>query len=202
VLSVGAVGPDGGLATFSDQHSRVAVTAPGMNVTSTCPGGYQINNLPGTSYATAYVSGLAALLRSRYPKMSVAQVVNRIKSTANGGTGPGTGEGLINPLQAIDGIMPSGAAASSAPSVAPQRVAVFKAPPVDPAAIDTSTIVAVSAVGAAALVAIGAVVVYHGRRRRWRAGPLPEAAAGRETAPADRKPDPAGRATTDDLLAP
>jgi len=201
VLSVGAVGDDGALATFSNQHSHVAVTAPGINVTSTCPGGYQVNNLPGTSYATAYVSGLAALLRSRYPRMSAAQVVDRIKSTANGGTGPGTGDGLINPLQAIDGITPSGAA-SPAASAAPQKVSVFRAPPVDQNAIDTSTIVTVSAVGAAALVAIGAVVVIAGRRRRWRAGPLPAPAADRETAPADRKPDPAGPSTTDDLFAP
>jgi membrane-anchored mycosin MYCP len=202
VLSVGAVGSDGALAFFSNQHSRVAVTAPGIGVTSTAPGGYQANDLQGTSFATAYVSGLAALLRARFPKMSAAQVVNRIKSTANGGTGPGTGDGLINPLQAIDGITPPGAAASSAPPVRPRRVAVFRAPPVDQAAIDTSTIVTVSAVGAAALVAIGAVVVIAGRRRRWRAGPLPAPAADRETAPADRKPDPVGPSTTDDLFAP
>jgi membrane-anchored mycosin MYCP len=202
VLSVGAVGDDGALATFSDLHSRVAVTAPGINITSTSPGGYQVNNLQGTSYATAYVSGLAALLIAKDPHLSGAQVVNRIKSTANGGTGPGTGDGLINPLQAIDGVTPSGAAASSAPPVRPQRVAVFRAPPVDQAAIDTSTIVTVSAVGAAALVAIGAVVVIAGRRRRWRAGPLPAPVADRETAPAERKPDPVGPSTSDDLFAP
>jgi type VII secretion-associated serine protease mycosin len=205
VLSVGGISSDGARYQLSDLHSRVAVTAPGVDVTSTCPGGYQVNNLQGTSYATAYVSGLAALLRSKFPKMSAAQVVNRIKSTANGGTGPGTGDGLINPLQAIDGIAASGAAASPAPSPRPQRVSVFKAPPVDQAAIDTSTIVTVSGVGGAALVAIGAVVVTHGRRRRWRAGPLPKPDADPEPTVADHQTGLAGlagRTAADDLPAP
>jgi subtilisin family serine protease len=47
VLSVGAVEQDGSLAPFSDQRSRVAVTAPGVGITSTAPGGYSVNSLSG-----------------------------------------------------------------------------------------------------------------------------------------------------------
>ena len=48
VLSVGAVGSDDARASFSDLHSRVAVTAPGVNVSSAVPGGYAQNSLSGT----------------------------------------------------------------------------------------------------------------------------------------------------------
>ena len=68
VLSVGALEPNGSLAPFSDQRSHVAVTAPGVSITSTAPGGYSVNSLNGTSFATAFVSGVAALVRSRYPE--------------------------------------------------------------------------------------------------------------------------------------
>ena len=38
VLSVGAIGPDGSLASFSDTRTPVSVTAPGIDVTSAYPG--------------------------------------------------------------------------------------------------------------------------------------------------------------------
>lgn len=170
VLSVGAVEPDGSLAPFSDQRSHVVVTAPGFNVTSTAPGGYSVNSLSGTSFATAFVSGVAALVRSRYPALSEKGVVARIEETADGSTGPGTGNGLVNPLQAVTAIIAPAAAQSPGPTPRPQPVAVDRAPPPDVAAQRTALEVAASALGLAALVAIGAVVIRQGRRRRWRAG--------------------------------
>src|SRR5262249_41831227 len=91
VLSVGAVESDGSLAPFSDLGSNVAVTAPGVNVTSAWPGGFRDDSLSGTSFAAPFVSGVAALVRSRFPRLSGPAVVHRIEATANGGTGPGTG---------------------------------------------------------------------------------------------------------------
>jgi subtilisin family serine protease len=116
VLSVGAVESDGSLAPFSDQGSNVAVTAPGVDVTSAWPGGFQDATLSGTSFAAAFVSGVAALVRSRFPRLGGAAVVKRIEVTANGGTGPGTGDGLVNPLEAVTAILPSDAAPSPPPS--------------------------------------------------------------------------------------
>jgi type VII secretion-associated serine protease mycosin len=182
VLSVGAVASDGSLAPISDQRSHVAVTAPGVNVTSACPGGYQQDNLTGTSYATAFVSGVAALLRSRYPGMAAAQVVRRIEATANGGSGPGTGDGLVNPLQAVTAILPARAAPSPSPSVRPQPVSVSRARPPDRATPATAAKVTAGALGAAVLVALGAVVISQGRRRRWRAGRTEVPAAGGDVA--------------------
>ena len=47
VLAVGAVGPGGALAAFSDRHTPVAVTAPGVNVTSAYPGTFPDCLRPG-----------------------------------------------------------------------------------------------------------------------------------------------------------
>jgi membrane-anchored mycosin MYCP len=173
VLSVGAVAQDGSLVAFSNQRSHVAVTAPGVNVTSTAPGGYSVNNLSGTSFATAYVSGVVALVRSRYPSLSVQAVVNRIKETADGNTGPGTGDGLVNPLQAVTAILPPAATQSTSPTPRPQPVAVDRAPPPDLDAQRTALDVAAITLVLAGLVAIGAMVIREGRRRRWRAGSAP-----------------------------
>jgi membrane-anchored mycosin MYCP len=170
VLSVGAVTQNGSLVSFSNQRSHVAVTAPGVGITSTAPGGYSVNNLSGTSFATAFVSGVVALVRSRYPSLSVPQVVNRIKETADGSTGPGTGDGLVNPLQAVSALLPAPAAQSPVPTPRPQPVAVDRAPPPDVDAQRTALEVAAIALGLAALVAIGAVIIREGRRRRWRPG--------------------------------
>jgi membrane-anchored mycosin MYCP len=169
VLSVGAVESDGSLAPFSDLGSHVGVTAPGVGITSAWPGGFANGSLDGTSFATAFVSGVAALVRSRFPGLTGAAVVNRIEATANGGTGPGTGDGLVNPLEAVTAILPSGAAPSPSPSARPQPVSVSRAPPPDQAVSRTALAVTASALGAAALVALGAVVISQGRRRRWRA---------------------------------
>jgi membrane-anchored mycosin MYCP len=173
VLSVGAVDQSGGLAPFSDQRSHVAVTAPGVDITSAAPGGYSVNSLSGTSFATAFVSGVAALVRARYPSLTGAEVVARIKETADGNAGPGTGDGLVNPLQAVTAILAPAATQSPSPSPRPQAVAVDQAPPPDLAAQRTALEVAAITLGLAGLVAIGAVVIREGRRRRWRAGSMP-----------------------------
>jgi thermitase len=60
-IAVAAAGQDGTLAPLSNYGDWVDVTAPGFSIYSTLPGnsyGYK----SGTSFAAAYVSGLAALL--------------------------------------------------------------------------------------------------------------------------------------------
>lgn len=179
VLSVGAVDSGGALAAFSDQQSHVAVTAPGVNVTSAFPGGYQQDSLTGTSYATPFVSGVAALVRSRYPRLSARQVVARIEATADGGAGPGTGNGLVNPVEAVTAILGGGSAPSPSPSAA-GPVSVSRTLPPDRTA-RSALEVAGGSLGVAALVAIGAVVGREGLRRRWRAGRERDSADGGPT---------------------
>jgi membrane-anchored mycosin MYCP len=169
VLSVGAVANDGSLAPYSDLNSHVAVTAPGEGLTSACPGGYQVNSLNGTSYATAFVSGVAALVRSRFPQLTGPEVVARITATANGAAGPGTGHGVVNPLEAVSSLTAGGPARSPSPTPRPQPVSVSRAAPPDLAVRRVALTVAAGTLGGAALVAIGALVISQGRRRRWRA---------------------------------
>ena len=65
----------------------------------------------GTSFATAFVSGVAALVRAAYPGLGEAQVVTRIAATADGPAGPGTGGGMVNPVQAVTAVLPARAEA-------------------------------------------------------------------------------------------
>lgn len=122
VLSVASVEPDGSPSPFTLYGPWVSVAAPGSNLMSldSNPGGTglvngtpqadgQVAAVNGTSFATAYVSGLAALVRSRFPELSAAQVMERITRTAHA---PGNGRdvrlgaGLIDPVAALTAVLP------------------------------------------------------------------------------------------------
>lgn len=169
VLSVGAVDDHGDLASFSDIKTNVSVTAPGVDVTSTFPGtsGNAYAADEGTSFAAPFVSGLAALLLSRYPQMRAKQVVRQIEETADGSTGVGTGNGLVNPVQAVTAVVPSGPIPTASPR--PGTVTVDRATP-NRSEKTVALSLAGGAFGAAVLVIAAAVVIPAGRRRRWRPG--------------------------------
>ena len=60
--------------------------------------------LRGTSFSTAYVSGLVALVRARYPRLTAAAVIDRVTRTAHApGTGRDTriGFGVVDPVAAL-----------------------------------------------------------------------------------------------------
>src|SRR6516164_4431088 len=119
VLAVGAAGPGGALAGFSDRRPPVAVTAPGVNITSAYPGSFPDAYAPmqnGTSFAAAFVSGVVALVRSAHPRLSAAQVVARIEATARGAAGPGTGHGLVDPVRAVTAVLPAESASTGSAS--------------------------------------------------------------------------------------
>lgn len=114
VLAVGSVGPTGAASTFTLAGPWLDVAAPGEAVVSLSPAGVGvIHALPGadgptpiqgTSYAAPVVSGLAALIRSRFPDWTARQVMQRINDTAHhppSGWNPLVGNGLIDPLAAV-----------------------------------------------------------------------------------------------------
>ncbi|SMC77513.1 S8 family peptidase [Pedobacter africanus] len=76
-ITVGASGwtNDGKIkANFSNYgKTKVDVFAPGVNINSTVPGS-KYEKLNGTSMAAPVVAGLAALIRSYYPKLTALQV--------------------------------------------------------------------------------------------------------------------------------
>lgn len=116
VLSVGFVSPDGARTMNSMSGPWLDVAAPGSGIVSLSSSGEGVINalpggddgalvpLAGTSYAAAYVSGLAALVRSRFPNLTARQVATRIINTAHAparGVDNTVGRGIIDPVAAL-----------------------------------------------------------------------------------------------------
>jgi subtilisin family serine protease len=91
----------------------VTVAAPGVDIVTTGPGG-GIQYLSGTSMATAYVSGLAALLLERRPGLSPARVKAIIEASALDlgapDHDPEFGAGRIDALSALNALAAADAA--------------------------------------------------------------------------------------------
>ncbi|MHA7306250.1 S8 family serine peptidase [Arthrobacter sp. TMN-49] len=106
ILAVGGLDKDGTASIdSSSQGISIGVSAPAEDLVGGLPGGgYAHWN--GTSGAAPIVSGVAALIRAKYPDMSAAQVINRIITTAKP-----KGEGLPNAIYGY-GILDAKAALS------------------------------------------------------------------------------------------
>jgi type VII secretion-associated serine protease mycosin len=104
VLSVAAVTESGTRAAFSDRNSSVVLSAPGVKVLGAGPGGTYLQ-ASGTSPAAAFVAGVAALIRSAYPRLSPAQVEQAMISSAArrpaAGYSPATGFGEVDAAAAL-----------------------------------------------------------------------------------------------------
>lgn len=136
VLTVGSVNAHGEPSSFTLAGPWVDVAAPGESVISLSSSGDGLVNtfagpngsspLSGTSYAAPVVSGLAALIRSRFPKLTARQVMQRIEATAHhppGGWDPRVGAGVVDFLAAVSTDPPA------SPAPAPARTPVPIAPP-------------------------------------------------------------------------
>ena len=173
VLSVGSLTPLGLPSDFTMAGPWLGIAAPGENIVSVsnAPGGGLANGLPnneqelfpisGTSYAAAYVSGVAALVRSKFPDLTAEEVVRRITATANGAArSPSNlvGAGSVDPVAALTWDLPSDADGPSA-------VRQVSAPP-PPAPVDsTPRTVAFVGTGALALAALATAALSAHRRR-------------------------------------
>jgi membrane-anchored mycosin MYCP len=174
VLSVGSLTPAGQPSGFTMAGPWVGVAAPGEHIVSlgNAAGGGLINGQPsdkeplvsinGTSYAAAYVSGVAALIRAKFPMLTAYQVINRIVASAHNSARAAStvvGTGVIDPVAALTWEIPAGA-----PTPAAQTVAV--APPPAPPPDDSAPRLVAFAVAAAAAATVAAVAILTAVRRR------------------------------------
>lgn len=185
VLAVAGIDEQGNHVGTSISGNYLDIAAPGLFIEGPAPqgGGYRTEPDGGTSFATAYVSGVVALVRSRYPKMPADEVIRRVTRTADGppeGHNNLVGYGVVNPYRAVATVFGS---RSNSP------LGALNPAPTPPDPLGTARLVAIWAAGGGllftALVLGGAPIVRRGRRRGWRPG--------RTASTPDRTPGP-GRA--------
>jgi type VII secretion-associated serine protease mycosin len=121
VIAVAAVDRYGTRASFSTRRWYATVAAPGVDVVIADPNRRYYEGW-GTSTASAYVSGTAALIRSAFPRLSPAQVKRLLEDTARdtppGGRDDAVGHGLVDPaaaLKAAAKLKPEGTVPSAVP---------------------------------------------------------------------------------------
>ncbi len=160
VLTVGSVGENGQPSPFSMNGPWLGVAAPGENIVALGLTGAPVDALPGkegpvpiagTSFAAAYVSGIAALLWQRFPEFTPAQIIARITESARhpgGGVNESVGAGVVDAFAALTWGLPPAAPEGPAP------VRQVEPPTAVPPA-DRGPISAVSAGIAVLLVALG-----------------------------------------------
>ena len=104
VIAVAAVTGGGTRAAFSEQNAAVVLSAPGVDVVGAGPDGEYLD-AEGTSPAAALVSGVAALIKSRYPGLSPALVQQALTTSAArrppSGYSTGVGFGEVDAVTAL-----------------------------------------------------------------------------------------------------
>ncbi|SOB82715.1 Subtilase family protein [Streptomyces sp. 1331.2] len=157
-----AVSGGSGGAAGAGPGARVDLAAPGEGLQAAGPGGGYFT-ASGPSGAAALVAGTAALLLSREPGWTPAQVAERLKSTAyrpgSSLPDPAVGWGTLDVVAAVTAQPP----ATAAPWAVVEPVTV--PPPADRTALARASTVAGASAALVAVVALAAAVARAGRRR-------------------------------------
>jgi membrane-anchored mycosin MYCP len=123
VLTVGAVDANGTpMDKLSVAGPWVGIAAPGTDVVGLSPRDDSLINAidgpdntllvpQGTSFSTAIVSGVAALVRAKYPNLTAHQIIERLERTARAparGVDNQIGHGIVDPVAALTWDVPDG----------------------------------------------------------------------------------------------
>ena len=104
VIAVSAIDQGDMKASFSNYGSYIDFCAPGVGILSTTKGG-GYGYADGTSFATPFVTGVVALMLSKYPSMNADSVVAALRSQAEdlglAGWDQYYGWGLVNAYAAV-----------------------------------------------------------------------------------------------------
>ncbi|MGH3557886.1 MAG: type VII secretion-associated serine protease mycosin [Mycobacterium sp.] len=125
VLTVGAVDAAGApMDKLSVAGPWVSIAAPGTDVVGLSPRDDSLINAidgpdntllvpAGTSFSAAIVSGVAALVRAKYPQLAAPQIINRLIRTARAparGVDNQVGYGVVDPVAALTWDVPAASA--------------------------------------------------------------------------------------------
>ena len=196
VIAVGAITRAGQLAPFSSRRPYSLLTAPGAGmVAATPPDAY--TQFSSTSTASGVVAGLAALILSKFPQLTPAQVSQALTestvASGSGGSGAsaaslpplpprsgsGAGYGTVNALRAVDLAADITAASQAPASPAPPTPSAPPRKPARPAAAVpkhqsagtlASSVLRYAVAGVCVLIVLLVVTLLAGRSRRRRAG--------------------------------
>ncbi|MEV0268888.1 type VII secretion-associated serine protease mycosin [Hamadaea sp. NPDC050747] len=172
-VAVGGLDQQGNHLSTSVTGDEVELSAPAKTIYSDSRGGIWRYGT-GTSDATAIVSGVAALVWSKFPQLTAAEVLHRLEATATDKGAPGRdpeyGFGAIDPIKALT--------AEVAPSASPSKASplpTFSPRPSEAAVEPPSTgnvgLLVGLGVGGVVLLAIIALVLFLALRPRRSTGP-------------------------------
>ncbi|MFH7335313.1 type VII secretion-associated serine protease mycosin [Streptomyces sp. KHY 26] len=165
VLVATAVDRYGTRAAFSTRRWYAAVSAPGVDVVIADPD-HKYYEGWGTSAASAFVSGVAALIKSAHPGLGPAQIKRLLEDTADdppAGRDDSRGFGTIDPvaaLKAADRLEPGKPAPVSYP-----RKYFGPGPDAPKATGSASDWAAPLAGGAGGVLLVAGVILWRGRRQ-------------------------------------
>lgn len=170
-VAVGAVDRNGSIATVSTRGDEVALTAPGVDITSANrinkATGSRYRRGTGTSDSAAIVSGIVALVWAKYPQLSNDQIIERLTTTAvdKGATGRDRdyGFGVIDPVAALTASVPTASPTPTFATTGPAGPSSTALPDTDDGSRSDWFGLGLLGLGAAALV-IGVILTV---RRRW-----------------------------------
>ena len=101
-----------GPSPYDESLIKPNISAPGVNIRSSIPGGEYVGTYSGTSMAAPHITGIAALLMSANSALTVEELEQIIQDTARGltdGTYPtapnfGYGHGMVDAFEAVSSV--------------------------------------------------------------------------------------------------